>query len=200
MTGQKYEAKIPTINARHSSKYFGTKRGFSSVSGVANHVPFNMTLISPNDHESYYVYDILANNTSDMQPDIHTTDTHGSNRANFFLLNMFGYKFAPRLKDTKKRAKHLVGFRYPKTYEKQGILIKPTRKVKQKGVIEEWDNVLRILVSLGLKTTTQSTIIRKICSQKGYSKTKKALWALNEILQSIHIYEFIDVRLVWGLI
>ncbi|MCP3924561.1 MAG: Tn3 family transposase [Desulfobacterales bacterium] len=190
--GQKYETKIPTINARHSSKYFGTKRGFSSISGVANHVPFNMTLISPNDHESHYVYDILSNNSSDIVPDIHTTDTHGSNRANFILLNMFGFKFAPRLKDIKSRTKNLIGFKNQKFYMDKDLLISPNRKAQEKAIIDEWDNILRIFASLGMKTTTQSTIVRKICSQKGYSKTKKALWELNDIVKSIHIYEFIN--------
>ncbi|WP_368483862.1 Tn3 family transposase, partial [Bacillus cereus] len=28
--------------------------------------------------ESHYVFDILYNNTTDVQPDVHSTDTHGT--------------------------------------------------------------------------------------------------------------------------
>ena len=36
--GQKFEAAIPTINARHSSKYFGLNKGVVSYTLLANHV------------------------------------------------------------------------------------------------------------------------------------------------------------------
>ncbi len=35
-------------------------------------------------------------NTSDIIPDVLSTDTHGVNHVNFALLDLFGYQFAPR--------------------------------------------------------------------------------------------------------
>jgi hypothetical protein len=32
----------------------------------------------------------------DIQPEIHSTDTHGTNNLNFALLHVFGDQFAPR--------------------------------------------------------------------------------------------------------
>jgi TnpA family transposase len=58
----------------------------------------NARIIGANEHESHYVFDILYNNT-DIQPDIHSTDTHGTNEMNFAILHFFGYQFAPRYKD-----------------------------------------------------------------------------------------------------
>ena len=66
---------------------------------MANHVPINAEIIGANDHESHYVFDILYNNTTDIQPEIHSTDTHGTNEVNFAILTMFGYQFAPRYRD-----------------------------------------------------------------------------------------------------
>jgi hypothetical protein len=43
--GQKFEAAIPTINARHSSKYFGLNKGVVSYTLLANHVPLNARII-----------------------------------------------------------------------------------------------------------------------------------------------------------
>jgi TnpA family transposase len=40
--GQKFEAAIPIINARHSSKYFGLSKGVVSYTLVANHVPASL--------------------------------------------------------------------------------------------------------------------------------------------------------------
>ena len=94
--GQKFETQIHTLRSRHSPKYFGLKKGITNYTGVANHVPFNARIIGANESESHYVYDILANNTTDIRPNIHSTDTHGTNEVNFVILAAFGYQFAPR--------------------------------------------------------------------------------------------------------
>jgi TnpA family transposase len=76
--GQKFETSIHTLNARHSPKYFGLKKGVVSYTLVANNIPINAYIIGANEHESHYVFDILFNNTTDIQPEIHSTDTHGA--------------------------------------------------------------------------------------------------------------------------
>ena len=96
--GQKFETRIHTINARHSSKYFGLKKGVVAYTLVANHLLINTRVIGAHEHESHYVYDLLANNTTEVQPTRHSTDTHGTNHVNFALLHIFGYQFAPRYK------------------------------------------------------------------------------------------------------
>ena len=39
--GQKFETSIHTLNARHSPKYFGLKKGVVSYTLVANNIPIN---------------------------------------------------------------------------------------------------------------------------------------------------------------
>lgn len=112
--GQKFETRIHTINARHSSKYFGLKKGVVAYTLVANHQPINARIIGAHEHESHYVFDLLANNTTEVQPTWHSTDTHGTNQVNFALLHMFGYQFAPRYSDLYDKVRTaLYGFRHP---------------------------------------------------------------------------------------
>jgi TnpA family transposase len=59
---------------------------------VANHIPINATVIGANEHESHYVLDLLLNNTTEIRPEVHSTDTHGTNEVNFGLLHLFGYQ------------------------------------------------------------------------------------------------------------
>lgn len=101
--GQKFESQIETINSRHSPKYFGLKKGIVSYTLVANHIPINARIIGANEHESHYVFDLLFNNTTDIQPTVHSTDTHGTNQVNFALLHLFGYEFAPDIKTSMGR-------------------------------------------------------------------------------------------------
>ncbi len=46
---------------------------------LASHVPLSARIIGANEHESHYVFDALFNNLTDIQPDTHSTDTHGAN-------------------------------------------------------------------------------------------------------------------------
>ena len=188
--GQRIESQIPTINARHSSKYFGLKKGVSAYTMVLNHVPLNARIIGAHEHESHYVFDLLHNNTADPQPIRHSTDTHGTNQVNFFTLDVCGYQFAPRCRDLHKKIEGLVGFHHPNKYAK--CLIKPSRKVFDGLILKEWQNVQRILASMTQKAVTQATIVRKLSSYARQNQTKKALWELDNIRRTTFILKFMD--------
>ena len=189
--GQKFETRIHTINARHSPKYFGLKKGVVAYTLVANHIPVNAKIIGANDHESHYVFDILSNNMTDIQPEVHSTDTHGTNEVNFAILHLFSYQFAPRYRDIQdKVSKSLYGFKHPSQYD--DMLLKPVRKINADLIIKEWENVQRIIVSLALKTTTQSIIVGKLSAYARKNKTKRALWEYNNIIRSLYLLDYID--------
>ena len=188
--GQKFETGIPTINARHSPKYFGLKKGVVSYTLVANHVPVNAQIIGANEHESHYVFDILFNNTTDIQPEVHSTDTHGTNQVNFAILHLFGYRFAPRYQDIYgKVSQSLYGFKHPSQYTG---LIKPIRKIGTDLIVDEWPNIQRIMVSLAQKTTTQSIIVGKLSAYARKNNTKRALWEYDNIIKSLYLLDYID--------
>jgi len=189
--GQKFETRIHTINARYSPKYFGLKKGIVSYTLVTNNVPVNATIIGANESESHYVFDILYNNTTDIQTEVHSTDTHGTNEVNFAILYLFGYQFAPRYMDIYDRVStSLYGFKQPNQYE--GIL-KPIRKIDDNLIVDEWDNIQRIMVSLALKTTTQSIIIGKLSTYARKNKTKRALWEYDNIIKSLYLLDYVDL-------
>lgn len=179
------------MRSRHSPKYFGLNKGIVSYTAVANHIPINARVIGANEHESHYVFDILYNNTTDIRPDVHSTDTHGTNEVNFAILHSFDYDFAPRYKDIYRTvSKSLYGFKHPSQYG--DVLIKPVRKINTKLIIEEWDNIQRILLSLALKSTTQSIIIGKLSAYARKNKTKRALWEYDNIIKSLYLLNYID--------
>jgi TnpA family transposase len=153
-------------------------------------VPSNARIIGTHEHESHFVYDILHNNTADIQPERHSTDTHGTNQVNFWLLFCDGYQFAPRYRDIHKRISGLVSFRHPGHHA--GRLIKPVRKTLGALIMKEWPNVQRIMASLAQKDVTQATVVRKLSSYARQNQTKKALWELDNIRRTLYILEFID--------
>ncbi len=190
--GQKFGTQIDTFNSRYSPKYFGMSKGISNCSVIANNVPINARVIGANDHESHFIYDLLQNNTSEIIPDRHSTDSHGINHVNFIILYLFGYFFAPRFKNLSKKAQTLYGFQSPKAYD--GLILRPLKKVNVQLIKEEIQNIEKIILSLALKSSTQSTIVRKLSSYKRQNRTKKALWELDNIIRTLYILEYIDSR------
>jgi len=189
--GQKFETGVRTFNARHSPKYFGLKKGIVPYTAVANNVPINANNIGADDHESHFVFDILFNNSTDIQPEIHSTDTHGTNEINFALLYVFGYQFAPRYKDLCDKVRtSLTGFNHPSRYG--DAILKPVRKIREDDIIREWDECRRIFVSLAMKETTQSTIVRKLSSHARNNRTKRALWEYDSIHRSLYLLDYIN--------
>ena len=189
--GQRFETQRNTANARYASKYFGLKKGISALTLVGNHVPINAKVIGTHEHESYFVFDLLYNNTTDIDPDRHSVDTHGTNQVNFWILYAFGYHFAPRYKNFPTKTEGVIGFKHPGKYGEE-FLIKPIRKANEQLIVEEWPNIQHIMASLGQKETTQSSIVRKLSSYARQNKTKKALWELDNIIRSIYMLDYID--------
>lgn len=189
--GQKFETGVRTFNARHSPKYFGLKKGIVPYTAVANNVPINAVNIGADEHESHFVFDVLFNNSTDILPEIHSTDTHGANEVNFALLYVFGYQFAPRYKDMYDKVRtSLTGFHSPSSYG--DVILKPVRKIREAEIIREWDECRRIFVSLALKETTQSTVVRKLSSHARNNRTKRALWEYDSIHRSLYLLTYID--------
>ncbi|MBU3174122.1 transposase [Clostridium estertheticum] len=58
--------------------------------------------------------------------------------------------------------------------------------------MEEWENIQRIILSLALKSTTQSIIIGKLSAYARKNKTKSALWEYDNILKSLYFFDYID--------
>jgi len=189
--GQKFGTKFDTINSRYSPKYHGLGKGVSDYTMVANHIPVNARIIGTHEHESYFVFDVLYNNETDIQPERHSTDTDGTNQVNFAILNFFGYQFAPRYASITSRAKMIHTFEYPSTYRDEYLLVSKG-KIDTQLIEEEWDNIQRIVASLGLKTTTQSTIIKKLSSYTRNNRTQQAIIEYDKIIKSLYLLEYID--------
>jgi TnpA family transposase len=189
LDGQKFKTQRDTLISRYSSKYFGLEKGVVAYTLVANHIPVNARIIAANEHESRYLFDLVYNNTSEIKPDIFSTDTEGSNRLNFLLLYAIERLFAPRYRSLPAKTETIISFSDAKKFE--NYLIKPQKKLNQKLILDEEDNVKHILASLLIGETNQSNIIGKLGSKNFKSKTKQALWEMNAVLMSDYLLDYV---------
>ena len=190
LDGQKFITEWDNIIARYSQKYFGFDKGVVAYSLIANHVPINTMIIGANEHESRFFFDLIYNNTSEIQPDIFSSDTEGSNQLNFLLLHLIERLYAPRYRSLGEKSDSIICFSDPSQFK--DYLIKPDKKLNEKLILSEEDNIQHIFASLLMGETKQSNIITKLSSQQYASKTKRALWEMNAVLMTDHLLNYIS--------
>ena len=190
LDGQKFVTECDTLLARYSPKYFGLMKGVVAYTLLANHVPVDVKIIGANEHESRHLFDLVYNNTSDIHPDIFSTDTEGSNQLNFLLLYMIEKMFAPRYRSLRAKTESIISFSNPKVFK--DCLIKPDKQVKIDRLYQEENNIQHILASLLLGETKQSNIISKLSMKEFRNQTKLALWDMNATLLSEYLLDYVS--------
>ncbi len=187
--GQKFAAANPTLKARHSRKYFGKDRGVVAYTLLANHVALQTELLGANQHESYWVFDICYNNTSDIVPTMITGDMHSINMANFAILNWFGMNLAPRFTNMQAQLKHL--YCGPGQGKYSDFLIQPVGQIDRSLIVSEKANMDQIAATLGLKEMSQSVLMRKVCTLSGHHRTRKAIFEFDKLIRSIYTLRYL---------
>jgi TnpA family transposase len=187
--GQKFAAASPTLKARHSRKYFGMDRGVVAYTLLANHVALQTQLLGANQHESYWVFDICYNNTSDILPTTITGDMHSINMANFAILHWFGMNLAPRFTNLHAQLKHL--YRGPGQEGYADFLIQSVGQIDRQLIAAEKSNLDHIAATLGLKEMSQSVLVRKICTLSGHHRTRKALFEYDKLIRTIYTLRYL---------
>ena len=190
LDGIKLATERETLLARHSPKYFGLDKGVTGYFMIVNHVPVNTVIHGSNEHESHFLFDLVYNNESDVQPDILSTDTEGSNQLNFFLLYLIEKYYAPRYRSLTKKMGSIVSYSNREKFA--DYLIKPEKRLDEKLILAEEENVKHILASLLLGEVNQSHMIAKLSSNKVTNRTKRALWEINAILMTEHLLTCVD--------
>jgi TnpA family transposase len=166
-----------------------TFKGVSSVSLIANHAAINARVIGANEHESHFIFDLLMSNSSEIIPNILSTDTHGVNHVNFALLDLFGYTFAPRY----AKVGNVINEMFDVIEDKSRCIdIRLKKPINVKCIIKYWDTIQRICISLKERKTTQATLVRKLSGYKNNHPLLKALTEYNRLVKASYLLSYID--------
>ena len=176
--------------SRHSPKYLGLEKGLSVMSMLLDSIPVNCDLIGCNDYEGNNLYDIYFGNDAEVDPDVISTDSHGSNQFNFCFFDKIDILYAPCYKNIFERAQHLYGFKPLESYK--DMLIKPSKKTKTRLIEKNWNSIIDIFLTVLTKETKQSILIKKLCARGDNSELKKALWEYNNLYFTHYILNYIN--------
>jgi TnpA family transposase len=185
--GQKFGVRGESLHASRSFKYFGQGQGVSAYTFVdERHFLWHSLVISAADRESAYVIDGLMHNEV-VKSDIHSTDTHGYTETIFGLTPLLGFFFAPRIKGVGKQTLYI--FR-PKSQADPGWKIAPDKTVNTDLIRENWDDLLRLAVTIKLKENTASDIFRRLNSYSRQHTLYQTLKAFGQIIKSLFILRY----------
>lgn len=189
--GMKYTVPRDSLNARNSFRYGGREPvvsayAFSDSRNLFHHVE----VISGSEREAHYMIDGVLRN-SVVKSDMHVTDTHGYTEMVFGASHLLNISFAPRLKNIHRLKRY--SFKGKKAYSYKEYPILPDGKIKRESIEKEWDQILRVIVSIKLGYTTASQIFKRLNS---YSESNNPLYiALKEfgkVIKTLHILRYID--------
>lgn len=188
--GQKFEVRSESLNANYSFKYFGKGQGASAYTFIdERNLLWHSLVFSASERESAYVVDGLMRNDV-IKSDIHSTDTHGYSEAIFATTHMLGFSYAPRIKNLKKQ--NLYIFKSRQYSDKSEWHIKPDNYVNTDLIIQNWDDILRLIATIKLKETSASDIFRRLNSYSKQNVLYKALKAFGQIIKSLFILRYLD--------
>lgn len=188
--GQKFNIGVESLNASYSYKYFGKGKGVSVYSFIdESHRLFYSTVISSSEREAAYVIDGLMHNDV-VQSNIHSTDTHGYTEMIFGVTHLLGISYAPRIKNFKEQ--RLYGFENRFQLKDPGYKILPDGRINTNIVTENWDNILRLAVTIKMKETTASQLFRRLSSYSKQNPLYRAIKEFGKIIKTIFLLKYID--------
>jgi len=190
--GQKFNmaSGVHSTNAGFSFKYFGTEKGVSVYTfSDESHIFFHSTVINVSDRESGYVIDGLLQNET-IKSSIHSTDTHGFTEIVFGLTHLLGFGFGPRIKNIQKQ--QLYSFLSPKVYKDLNYKLSSKRKINEDLIRENWDDILRFVITIKEKKTTATQLLKRLTSYTNNHKLYRAIKEFGKIIKTDFILNYID--------
>lgn len=187
--GQKFEVRGDSLHASRSFKYFGQGQGVSAYTFVdERNFLWHSLMISAADRESAYVIDGLMHNDV-VKSDIHSTDTHGYTEAVFGLTHLLGFCFAPRIKGVGKQTLYIFK---PKNQASDDWALHPNKTINEAVIRDNWDDLLRLVVTIKLKENTASDIFRRLNSYSRQHALYQTMKAFGQIIKSLFVLRYVD--------
>jgi TnpA family transposase len=188
--GQKFEVRVDSLNANYSFKYFGKDQGVAAYTfRDERDLLWYSTVFSSAERESAYVIDGLMHNEV-VKSDIHSTDAFGFSELVFAVSHLLGFSYAPRFKNLERQRLYI--FRSRKGSDRSAWKIKPAGYADDEIVIQQWDEILRLIATIKLKEVTASDLFRRLNSYSKQHALYQALKAFGQVPKSLFILQVID--------
>ena len=181
--------KLADINARH-----GNEPGVTFYTHLSDQFgPYYTKVIAATASEAPHVLDGLLYHQTGLQIEEHYTDTGGATDHVFGLCHLFGFRFAPRIRDLKDRRLYLFPGQKPQPI--LDPLVGGFADVHH--ITAHWNDVLRLATSIRSGTVTASAILQKLSAyprQNGLAVALREIGRIERTLFTLDWLKNIDLR------
>jgi len=145
---------LADINARH-----GNEPGVAFYTHISDQFgPFYTKVIAATASEAPHVLDGLLYHHTGLQIEEHYSDTGGVTDHVFGLCHLFGFRFAPRIRDLKDRRLYV----FPNMVQPTGVQPIIAGTINVEHIRAHWDELLRLAVSIRSGTSTASAMLKRL--------------------------------------
>ena len=155
--------------------------------------PYYTKVIAATASEAPHVLDGLLYHQTGLQIEEHYTDTGGATDHVFGLCHLFGFRFAPRIRDLKDRRLYL--FPGQKPHPMLDPLVGGFADVHH--ITAHWNDILRLATSIRSGTVTASAILQKLSAyprQNGLAVALREIGRIERTLFTLDWLKNIDLR------
>lgn len=187
--GQRFRAGGKAESTGHINPKYGSGPGRLFYTHISDqYAPFHTKVVNVGVRDSTYVLDGLLYHESDLRIEEHYTDTAGFTDHVFALMQLLGFRFAPRIRDLKDTKLYV-----PQNMEEQpalSALIGGSLNIKH--VRAHWNDILRLATSIQQGTVTASLMLRKLGSYPRQNGLAVALRELGRIERTLFILDWLQ--------
>ena len=168
--------------------HYGSEPGVRFYTCISDQYgPFYTKVIAATASEAPHVLDGLLYHQTGLQPGEHYTDTGGVTDHVFGLCHLLGFRFAPRIRDLKDRRLYLPpGMKAPDIL---APLVGGTADVKHLSL--NWENLIRLAVSIRSGTVTASAALRKLSAYPRQNGLALALRDLGRLERTLFMLDWL---------
>ena len=184
---------FPISTRRPATATINAKYGRDPTVTFYTHVsdqygPFHTKVINSTVRDALHVLDGLLGHETDLRIKEHYTDTAGFTDQVFGTCHMLGFRFAPRIRDLGDHKIYPVA--KPAKYPALQSLIGGS--VQTKRIEQHWDDLLRLICSIGLGTVSASLILGKLAAYPRQNGLALALREVGRIERTLFTLEWIQ--------
>ena len=184
--GERFAIEKKSFLSSYYPRYYGYyQRAISIYTHQARGGVFGTQVISTGEREAPYVLTGLLENDTLLNPEFHSTDTHGFTEHIFALLYLLGFPFHPRLKDLAEQNIYKIDGSI--SYGDLDDVFSGTINIEL--IRENWDQIVRIVASLKNGLAPAHVIIQKLANRT--DSVSRAIREFGRIIKSIYILRYI---------
>jgi len=187
--GQRFRAGGKAESTGHVNPKYGAEPGRLFYTHISDqYAPFSSKVVNVGVRDSTYVLDGLLYHETDLRIEEHYTDTNGFTDHVFALMQLLGFRFAPRIRDLGDTKLYVP--RGPSAYPALRPMIGGSLNVKL--IQQHWDEILRLAASIKHGTVTASLMLRKLGSYPRQNGLALALRELGRVERTLFILDWLQ--------